>query len=352
MNKTRTYLSTQGVLTLALILSACGRDRNSPGIQYAPEMYEWIPYEPFKQVMDSTTPLPGGQTLEFPPEGTIARGKWAAYEYPNSEIDSVRHSEGVKNFYNPLRRTAGNMESAEVIYNRFCGTCHGKKGAGKGTVAAHPSINPSAYNGGELANYTQGEVYYVIMHGKGVMGSYASQLEYEDRLKVLHYVEGLQGVVMANEYEAFLDQEMYEVEKDEVTGEEKMVLNIKKGDAFWVEGVSYTGSEAGGMAVNGEGKAQARMLADLMKKFPDVDVEIHTHAYHDAATMDSSMAMQATVEQANAFADEVIGQGLPARRVQAVPMGATAPVNRNLTVDHHERNMRTEIHVTKVQKEK
>lgn len=351
MKKTRTYLSTLSVLALAILISACGRDRNNPGIQYAPEMYESIPYEPFKQVRDSITPLRDGQTLQYPPEGTIARGKWASYEFPNSEVDSVRHSEGVKNFYNPLRRTDENMASAKVLYTRFCGTCHGAKGTGNGSVAKHPAINPAAYNAGALAAYTQGEVYYVIMHGKGVMGSYASQLEYEDRLKVCHYIEGLQGYEMAPEYNAFADAKFYEMVEDEVTGEEKIKLLLKKGDAFWVEGVEYMGAESGGYELNGEGRGQAEMLADLLKKFPDLNVAIYTHTYNDSLGQNDAAAMAITEKQAEAFVAEVTSTGLPESRVIAMPMGAQAPVNRNLTEDHMQRNVRTEIHILDTTKE-
>lgn len=351
MKNTRTYLSTVGVFVLALILSACGRDRNSPGIQYAPEMYESIPYEPFKQVADSITPFKDEQTLQFPPEGTIARGKWASYEYPNSEEDSIRHGEGVKSFYNPLRRTAENMESAEELYLRFCGACHGKKGAGKGKVSTHPAINPQPYNAATLAEYTQGEVYYVIMHGKGIMGSYASQLEYEDRLKVLHYVEGLQGITLANEYPAFSDAVLYKDAKDEITGDPIKVLQVKKGNGWWIEGAEYGNGEDGQMALNAEAKGQALAYADFIKEFSDdyqIMAEVQTHAFYDEATMDSATAMATTQAQADAFVAELRDAGVPYNWIKAAPMGATMPVNRNITIDHQNRNLRTEILVTEV----
>jgi hypothetical protein len=38
-----------------------------------------------------------------------------------------------------------------------------------------------------------GTIFYSITYGKGMMGSHASQLNKEERWKVVHYVEKLQG---------------------------------------------------------------------------------------------------------------------------------------------------------------
>ena len=103
-------------LTAAFVLSSCGSDRNDPGIQFSPEMYSSIPYEPFTQETDSIAPFKDGRNQQLPPEGTIARGQFAAYDQPNSEEDSIRHSDEVKNLINPIRRTEAVMEEGKVLY--------------------------------------------------------------------------------------------------------------------------------------------------------------------------------------------------------------------------------------------
>lgn len=188
----KNILQLTSLLVLAAIVSACGRDKNDPGLQYAPEMYESIPYEPFKQVMDSTTPFRNGQTLQEPPMGTISRNGYAAFEFPPG--DSVKAgNQGLIAMVNPVPLTDKALAEGEVLYLRFCGACHGKKGAGNGKVAQHDAINPGAFNGQKLKNYTSGQIYHTIMYGQGVMGSYASQLEHNERWKVVHYVHTLQG---------------------------------------------------------------------------------------------------------------------------------------------------------------
>jgi mono/diheme cytochrome c family protein len=192
MKKGKHILQLAVLLVLAGIMSSCGRDNNDPGLQFSPEMYESIPYEPFKQVMDSTTPFKNGQTLQEPPAGTISRDGYAAFEFAAG--DSVKaDNPALKALKNPVVLSEKTLKEGEVLYARFCLVCHGKAGAGNGKVAQHDAINPSAFNSAKLAAYTPGQIYHTLMYGQGVMGSYASQLEYEERWKVIHFVNTLQG---------------------------------------------------------------------------------------------------------------------------------------------------------------
>jgi mono/diheme cytochrome c family protein len=177
---------------LAALLSACTRDPNDPGLQYAPEMYESIPFDPYKQVRDSISPFKNRQTMQAPPEGTIPRGGVAAYEYAAG--DSIKLSAGVIGMPNPIALTPEVLEEGKVLYTRFCQVCHGSKAKGEGDdgqVAKHDAIAPPDLNSGKWVTYAPGQIYHTIMHGQGVMGSYSSQLDYEERWKVIHYVISL-----------------------------------------------------------------------------------------------------------------------------------------------------------------
>ena len=65
MKHPKYILKIVAFLGLAAIAASCGRDPNDPGMQYAPEMYEAIPYEPYKQVRDSVTPFANHQTMHL-----------------------------------------------------------------------------------------------------------------------------------------------------------------------------------------------------------------------------------------------------------------------------------------------
>jgi hypothetical protein len=45
-----------------------------------------------------------------------------------------------------------------------------------------------SYAASRLPDITTGSMYHVIMHGKGIMGSHASQLTYDERWEIIRYV--------------------------------------------------------------------------------------------------------------------------------------------------------------------
>ncbi len=331
------YLITL-TLAAAFILSSCGSDRNDPGIQFAPEMYSSIPYEPFTQDTDSFAPFKDRRNQQIPPEGTIARGQFASYDIPNSEDDAVRHSDEVKNRINPIRRTAAVMEEGKELYLRFCGACHGEKGAGDGKVSQHDAINPTAYNAGAIAEYTAGEVYYVIMHGKGVMGSYSSQLSYEERWKVAHYVEMLQGKEMAPERE-FFDASMINTNDF-----------IKKEEYEEVYALQNVEFEVGGAQITSAGLKTLDMVTKFLAKEKDlIDkqrlmIQFEGHTDSDG---DSTANVLLSEQRAQAVADYVIGKGGNPNKINAVGYGSSMPVARGEGAEFKARNRRTEIKILK-----
>jgi mono/diheme cytochrome c family protein len=103
---------------------------------------------------------------------------------------------------NPLDTATGAvdpamMKEAERLYLINCGICHGDKLDGNGPL----------WNGGEgpypsaprnlVDDYTKalsdGHIYHVITFGKGAMGSYASQLNPDQRWWVIKYLRSKQG---------------------------------------------------------------------------------------------------------------------------------------------------------------
>jgi len=63
---------------------------------------------------------------------------------------------------------------------------------------AHGFPPPPSYStgqssrGGAMKDLTDGKIYHTITYGNGAMGSYASQLDPEERWKVVLYVHHLQ----------------------------------------------------------------------------------------------------------------------------------------------------------------
>lgn len=174
------------LLAMAALLASCGRDPNDTGIEYAPEMYHSIPYEPFTQVEGEFAPFKNKLNQQIPPEGTLAIDGDPSYPYYGDSI--TKDDPRVKVMANPIPYSEVVVEEGKLLYERFCLQCHGDKGKGDGLVAANEAINPPAY-----AAYTDGQVYHVITNGQNIMGSHASQITVEERWKITHYVQDLAG---------------------------------------------------------------------------------------------------------------------------------------------------------------
>ena len=170
------------VLIIFVGMVSCS-DKRSPQVQYMPDMYVSVPYK-----TDGSNGLNGTPVNSKPVAGTIPRGGHPAYDIPNT-IDGYEKARA--ELTNPLEASEENLEKGKKTYEIYCISCHGKKGDGNGYLS-----QAEKFNG--IPNYKDrdinaGTIYHVIMHGKNLMGSHSSQMTYEERWQVVHYVEKLRA---------------------------------------------------------------------------------------------------------------------------------------------------------------
>lgn len=214
-------------LSLAALLAACGGHGDSPGTEYAPNMYHSVPYDPFTQITDwdagrivtsidypaeyedyeeghaefhnSNLFNPNRMNMRRPPENTVKRNAngWLPYRLPNDST-GLRMANRLTN---PLEATPEVVAAGKALYEMYCDHCHGPKGAGDGKVATGVTIEgkeKSAYAGvpsyqsDALKNITEGHIFHVITYGKNLMWPHGSQINPEDRWKIAKYVKTLQ----------------------------------------------------------------------------------------------------------------------------------------------------------------
>jgi mono/diheme cytochrome c family protein len=193
------------LLAGATVLASCAGGDN-PGLEYAPNMYHSVAYEPLKQITDETSgewvsslengvgeyyssnPLnANGMNMRTPAANTVRRSKDGHLPY-RLEKDDLEKAIDIKN---PLAMTAGIEAEGKVLYTKFCGHCHGDKGTEPGKVG-EVFLGVPAYNSAAVKNRTEGEIFHVITNGKGRMGAHGSQLSIEERWKIVKYVQKLQ----------------------------------------------------------------------------------------------------------------------------------------------------------------
>ncbi len=169
-------------LVLASIVS-CANKRERQ-VQYMPDMYVSVPYD-----ADAEKGTTGASANLKPVAGTIARGQ-VPYEYANTEDDFNKAKAELKS---PLAKDEINLENGKKMYTIYCATCHGKKGDGNGVLAQREKIGGIPSYNDPVRAITEGSIYHVIMYGKGIMGSHASQLTNKERWQIVQYVEQLKS---------------------------------------------------------------------------------------------------------------------------------------------------------------
>ena len=178
-------LQASAILFGAAFTVACN-EAGSPGVEYAPQMYESIPYEPLKQEnVNIVNPM--GLNMRTPAIGTVPLGKLNYYNHIPK--DSVRIAERI--LRNPYRYTKANLEEGKILYTRICSHCHGEQGDGQGPVGQKFKGVPN-YSTGAYKTMNDGHIYHVIQWGRNRMMPHGSIVNPEERWKIAMYVRVLQ----------------------------------------------------------------------------------------------------------------------------------------------------------------
>lgn len=190
MNMTLKAISTAGLSTL---LFACNPE--SPGVEYMPDMYRSPAVETY--VDNNEYGNTEAKSAMEPVAGTIPRG-YLPYAYANS-LEGYELSG--EQMINPLEANEKNLEDGKNLYNMMCKHCHGAKGDGKGTITnpvygavpSYADATPNRRGNRAMKDLKAGHIYHTIMFGLNAMGSHASQINEEERWKIITYVQTLQG---------------------------------------------------------------------------------------------------------------------------------------------------------------
>jgi mono/diheme cytochrome c family protein len=90
---------------------------------------------------------------------------------------------------NPVKATPEGIAAVKKIYGYDCAMCHGLAGDGKGDVAASMSLTLKDWREpGVLAGITDGDMYDLIVKGKGKMMGEGDRLPPEKAWNMVHYV--------------------------------------------------------------------------------------------------------------------------------------------------------------------
>jgi mono/diheme cytochrome c family protein len=92
----------------------------------------------------------------------------------------------------PPPATEALLKRGRERFDIYCSPCHGLAGDGDGVIVAHGFPKPPSYHIDRLLAASPQHFYDVISNGYGVMFSYASRIEPEDRWTIVAYIRALQ----------------------------------------------------------------------------------------------------------------------------------------------------------------
>lgn len=182
MKMTTVIRTTLAVSALAVVGTSCNYDKSTPGYTFMDDMY----VSPSLETYQATDMFENGMEAQTPVEGTIPRG-YHPYELPNTPEGYEESKTNTSAM--PADFAAMDPAEGKELYNIFCAHCHGTKGDGNGILVENEKIlGVPGYGTSRLPDVTPSSAYHVVMYGKGIMGSHASQLTYDERWKIIRYV--------------------------------------------------------------------------------------------------------------------------------------------------------------------
>ena len=124
------------------------------------------------------------------PANTIPRGEWGAAMLDEPFYTGKVGDEFVETV--PIPVTTDLMARGQKDYDTFCVPCHGRVGYGDGIVVQRGFVKPPSFHLDRLREAPDGYFYDVMTNGFGVMYSYKSRINPENRWAVVAYIRALQ----------------------------------------------------------------------------------------------------------------------------------------------------------------
>lgn len=89
---------------------------------------------------------------------------------------------------NPVKPTPESHAKAKKLYGIDCAMCHGEKGDGKGDMASDMKNVTDFTNPDSMKDRTDGELFYIIRHGKGEMPPEGDRAKDDDVWSLVNYI--------------------------------------------------------------------------------------------------------------------------------------------------------------------
>jgi len=186
------FIITALVITGAAIIS-CNDVQRKPSNVYMPDMAYSRAYETYAD--HSNLAELGINYTNLPVAGTIARGEEFPFPLTKDALGDTANYFASKQVKSPIDSLSkSEYTETERLYLINCGICHGTKLDGngplyKGGEGTYPAKPATLVGDPKYAAMPEGQMFYSVMYGKNLMGSYASQLNRKQRWQIIKYIK-------------------------------------------------------------------------------------------------------------------------------------------------------------------
>jgi hypothetical protein len=192
------------LITFVAVIISCSDIKRKPGRVYMPDMAYSRAYETYSVTEEDRADLlrKGIHYSNIPVAGTIKRGELFPFPFAKDMAGDSTNYIASKQFKSqiPPIDSIQSIE-AERLYLVNCGICHGQKLDGNGPLykggdGPFPAKPATLVGDPKYAAMPEGQMYYSVTYGKNKMGSYASQLNTQQRWMVIEYIKGKQTAAL------------------------------------------------------------------------------------------------------------------------------------------------------------
>ncbi len=99
--------------------------------------------------------------------------------------------ESAKVVVNPYSENQIATQKGTQLFSKLCWTCHGKNGQGDGPAGKNLKPKPKNFSLESVQSQTDGELFWKLSNGKGMMIPYKHSLSEDQRWQLINFIRTL-----------------------------------------------------------------------------------------------------------------------------------------------------------------
>ncbi|CAI9084774.1 cytochrome c [Candidatus Methylacidiphilum fumarolicum] len=131
--------------------------------------------------------FPDGMAARMPVNGTVCWEEPVENPYLSTGIIGEQWGEGF-----PIALSIDTLKKGKENFEIYCSACHGLAGYGNGIATRFNLFGVPNYHQDHTRELPDGQIFYIISHGQGMMLGYGANLSVEERWAIVAYIRALQ----------------------------------------------------------------------------------------------------------------------------------------------------------------